>query len=241
VQGRSSQKRREDIFFLVMVLLIMAVNAIGFGRTYFLAGIFRAPLPSALVHVHAALFTSWLLLLLTQTSLVLAGQIQWHRRLGILGGVVAGLMLVVGPLVLLAALRRHAFSFNDASLTLAADLGGLALFALFVILGLRFRNNSVVHKRLMLFATIAILLPGLSRWSFHFMDSLFAFFGIFLAFPIAVIVFDLLSRRKVYRVTALGSLLLAAYLFSAGPISNTSAWHRVARWMEGPSSSVQQP
>jgi hypothetical protein len=236
VPTRPRQKRPEDIFFLALVFLILIVNFIGFARTYYLAGLVRAPLPSLLVHIHGALFTSWLLLLLLQTSLVVAGRIHWHRQLGVLGGVIAGLMLIVGPLVLVAALRRHAFSFNGASLVFAADVGGLALFAIFVASGLRLRNNSAVHKRLMLFATIAILPPGLSRWSFSFMESSFAFFCIYLAFPLAIIVFDLFSARKVYRVTLLCSVLLTAYVFGVGFLADTSIWHRITRSVQDTSS-----
>ena len=233
---RPPQKRREDIFFLAFVFLLLMANFIGFARTYYLAGMFRAPLPSRLVHIHGALFTSWLLLLLLQTSLIVGGRIRWHRQLGVLAGVIAALMLIVGPLVLIAALRRHAFPSNAADLIFAADLGGLALFALFVASGLRFRNNIVVHKRLMLFATIAILPPGLDRWSFSFMESSFAFFGIYLAFPFAIIVYDLFSVRKVHRVTLLCSVLITAYIFGAGRLSKTSIWHRVTESVQETSS-----
>ena len=81
----------------------------------------------------------------------------------------------------------------------------------------------------MLFATIAILPPGLDRWSFSFMESSFAFCAIYLAFPFAIIVYDLFSARKIYRVTLLCSVLLTAYIFGAGVLSNTSIWHRIAR------------
>jgi len=236
VPTRPLQKRREDIFFLVFVLLILTANFIGFARTYYLAGIFRAPLPSLLVHIHGALFTSWLLLLLLQTSLVLTGRIRWHRQLGVLGAVIAGLMLIVGPLVLVAALRRPAYSFTRASLIFAADIGGLTLFALFVASGLRLRINSSVHKRLMLFATIAILPPGLSRWSFPFMESSFAFFGIYLAFPLAIIIYDLFSARKIYRVTLLCSVLLTVYIFGVGYLADTSLWHHLTQSIQNNSS-----
>jgi hypothetical protein len=39
-----------------MALLILATVFVGFARTYFLAGVFRAPLPSLLVHIHGAVF-----------------------------------------------------------------------------------------------------------------------------------------------------------------------------------------
>jgi len=224
---RPPHKRREDIFFLTLVLLILAVNLIGFAHTYFLAGLLRAPLPSPLVHIHGALFTLWLLLLLTQTILVTLNRIRWHRQLGILGGIIAAVMLIFGPLVLIGALRRHAFSPQASSVIFAADLGGLILFAAFVFYGLRLRNNLIAHKRLMLFATIAILQPGLSRWPFRFMDSDLAFYGILLAFPLAIVLFDLFAYKKIHRVTWLCSALLTIYVFSSGPLARTTAWHRI--------------
>jgi hypothetical protein len=226
---RPTHKRREDIFFLAIVLLLLAANVIGFAHTYFLAGLIRAPLPSPLVHIHGALFTLWLLLLLTQTILVSLGRIRWHRQLGILGGIIAALMLIFGPLVLFASLRRHAFSLNESSFIFAADLCSLILFALFVFYGLRLRNNTISHKRLMLFATIAILPPGLSRWPFHFMESDIAFFGIFLAFPLAIVLFDLFAYRTVHRVTWLCSALIAILAFGSAPLARTPVFHRLTQ------------
>ena len=224
-----------------MVLLILAVNFIGFAHTYYLAGLLHAPLPSAIVHVHGALFTCWLLLLLTQTVLVSMGRVRWHRRLGVLGGVIAALMLIAGPLVLVGALRRHAFSQNEGYVIFAADLCSLTLFAFFVASGLLRRNDSAVHKRLMLFASIAILAPGLSRWSFAFMVSPYAFYGIYLAFPIAILLFDLVTLRKVLRVTLLGSVLVTIYIFGVGPLSHTALLHRITDAIQQQPSSSRKP
>jgi hypothetical protein len=231
---RPPHKRREDRFFLALVLLILAVNFIGFARTYYLAGILRAPLPSPLVHIHGALFSCWLLLLLLQTVLVSLGRIRWHRQLGILGGILAALMLIFGPLVLFGALHRHAFSLDGANLIFAADMGGLILFALFVFLGLRLRNHPIAHKRLMLFSTIAILPPSLSRWTFHFMDPLWVFLVIYLAFPLSIVLFDLFSSRKVHRVTWTCALLITVYVLGATPLSHTAAWHHLTAKIQGP-------
>src|SRR6202158_6202267 len=85
-------RRIENIFFSGMALLILATVFIGFARTYFLAGVFRASLPNILIHVHGALFSSWILLLVTQISLVSAGRVDIHRRLGLAGFRLACLM-----------------------------------------------------------------------------------------------------------------------------------------------------
>ena len=227
---RPQPKRREDVFFLCMVGAILAVNFVGFARTYYLAGLFRAPLPSPLVHIHGALFTSWLLLLAAQTALIGANKIRLHRNLGVLGGVIALGMLVLGTMVTVFALRRHAFpTEGGAAFIFVADAGALLLFAFFVLMGFLKRNDSVRHKRLMLLATIAILGPALSRWSFPFMRWAPAIFILWLIFPIALLVFDIISRKKPSAVTVVGFTLLLVYLFSSGPISGSHAVRNVVR------------
>src|SRR5437879_12776943 len=50
--------------------LTLATVFVGFARTYFLAGVFRATLPSLIIHIHGAAFSSWIFLLIAQISLV---------------------------------------------------------------------------------------------------------------------------------------------------------------------------
>src|SRR5438876_11241063 len=73
-------RRYDHLFFSAMALLILATVFVGFARTYYLAGVFHAPLPSLIIHLHGAAFSCWVLLLVTQTSLVSAGRVDIHRR-----------------------------------------------------------------------------------------------------------------------------------------------------------------
>src|SRR5260370_9542318 len=68
----------------------------GFARSYFLAGVFKAPLPNWLIHLHGAAFTSWILLLIAQTTLVSAHRVDVHRKLGLAGFGLACLVVVLG-------------------------------------------------------------------------------------------------------------------------------------------------
>src|ERR1700737_2907465 len=96
-ESRALPGRRYDhLFFSGMALLMLATVFVGFARTYYLAGVFHAPLPSLTIHLHGAAFTSWILLLVTQTSLVSAGRVDIHRKLGIAGFMLASLMVVLG-------------------------------------------------------------------------------------------------------------------------------------------------
>jgi hypothetical protein len=69
---RPGDHRADDLFFAGMEVLILASVFLGFARSYFLAGVFRAPLPNALIHANGAVFSSWIILLIVQTS--------WYRR-----------------------------------------------------------------------------------------------------------------------------------------------------------------
>ena len=101
-------RRHHHIFFSGMALLMLVTVFVGFGPTYYLAGVFRAPLPSLIIHLHGAAFSCWVLLLITQTSLVLAGRVDIHRRLGMAAFGLACLMVVLGILAATDSLVREA-------------------------------------------------------------------------------------------------------------------------------------
>src|SRR5437588_5707877 len=98
----------DNYFFSAMALLILATVFVGFARTYFLAGMFRAPLPSLIIHIHGAAFTTWVVLLVVQTSLVAARRTDVHRRLGVAGFLLGCLMVVLGVLAATDSLVRAA-------------------------------------------------------------------------------------------------------------------------------------
>src|SRR5262249_4605316 len=60
-------RRYDRFFFSGMALLSLITVFVGFSRTYYLAGLFRAPLPSPIIHVHGAAFSCWIVLLVVQT------------------------------------------------------------------------------------------------------------------------------------------------------------------------------
>src|SRR3954466_8267732 len=96
VVEKISARTGEHFFFGGMSVLIALIVFIGFARTYYLAGIFEAKRSFApLVHVHGAVFTCWIALLVVQTFLVGTGHTRAHRRLGLLGLGLAPLVVVL--------------------------------------------------------------------------------------------------------------------------------------------------
>ncbi len=151
-------QRYERYFFWGMTILILATVLLGFGKSYFLAGMFRAPLPSWIIHVHGAVFTSWIVLLIVQTSLITAGRVDIHRRLGMIGFGLACAMVVLGCMAATDLLRRSESAMSvDAKTFYAGTLGDMVIFAVLVFFAFRTRRNPAIHKRLILIATITLM------------------------------------------------------------------------------------
>ncbi len=160
----------ERRFFTAMALTMMAVTLVGFGPTYYFANLNHAPRPilTPALHVHGALATAWLLLLIVQTRLIAARRRDVHRRLGIAGALLALAVLVSGILLAIGSERRQHTEVNAGTLVdpyvfLIFPVAAVGLFALFVALGVINRNRPGTHKRLMLLGTISLIGPALAR------------------------------------------------------------------------------
>jgi hypothetical protein len=101
-------------FYTGMAIAMLFTALIGFSRTYFV-GLFSGHattvtgrVPNVTVHVHALLFTSWLVLFIVQTSLVATHRVKVHRKLGYFGVALGTAMIVVGGRAAVEAARLGA-------------------------------------------------------------------------------------------------------------------------------------
>src|SRR2546429_8432972 len=92
--------RRERRFFSGMAIALTLTVFIGFARSYYLNGAFASPFAlTPLLRWHGIAFTGWMVLLVTQTSLVAAHRTDLHRRLGVVGAGLAVVLMLLGPVV----------------------------------------------------------------------------------------------------------------------------------------------
>jgi len=156
---------RAHLFYVGAALAIAAAVAIGFAPTYYLRGYFHPQRLPLLLKLHGFVFTSWIALLVLQTSLVAATRTRLHRRLGVIGGIVAALVVVLATIAALVSVRRDAASGStDALGFLAIPFGDMLVFGVLVAAAFYYRRRSDVHKRLMLLATTALLGAAFARW-----------------------------------------------------------------------------
>jgi hypothetical protein len=227
--------RSNRYFFPAMASLILGGVVLGFAETYYLAGVFLAPLPNLLIHVHAAVFTAWILLLIVQSSLVLAKRVDLHRRLGIFGFGLAITMVVLGISAATDLLRRNQSAMGmDAKAFYAGALGDIVIFAILVFFAYRFRFNPPVHKRLILIATIALLGAPINRWPLEIIDRSPNIIFVFqYAFLLPIVVYDLWSVRRIERATIWGALCLIIIQQLALPFGRSAVWQSFATWALG--------
>src|SRR5215468_7981998 len=85
----------DRLFYSGMAVAMALAVFIGFARTYYLSAYFGTTTTttggpfSTIVRLHAALFTTWVLLFVVQTSLVATRRVAVHRRLGLAVAVLA--------------------------------------------------------------------------------------------------------------------------------------------------------
>jgi hypothetical protein len=217
----------DRVFFVSVAALALTLVIVGFAPTFFLKEAFDTPDLTPLVHVHGALFTAWLVLLLTQALLIRNGKYSLHRTLGVFGVALMVAMVITGFMVVLGKPRPTLFS----RAFIFTPLLGLILFPLFVGAAIRFRRNPAAHKRLMLLATILLMTAG-TRRVLHLLGveagpyvADFATYGLLLL-PLAV--YDLTRFHRLHAVTAWGGAILLLRHALHAAVAYTDGWQQFA-------------
>ena len=201
---------------LVLLLIIWVGILMGFGgdiaHHYVQSGL-NYPL---IVHIHAAAFVGWMVLLTTQILLVRAGNYGLHKKLGVAAIALAAAMVVLGPMAEIIVDRMNAGAPDSDPAFMSIAFAGIFLFAVLVTAALILRTHGPSHKRLMMLAIIAICNAGFTRW----LGSLFAgwfghspagFWGVVYLVPTTLVasigIYDLITRRRLLPAYVAGALL----------------------------------
>jgi hypothetical protein len=231
------------LFYVWMAAACAVVAFRGFAPTYWLqlsAGTFVG---SPLVHIHGALFSSWTLLLLSQTLLVANGRLRNHRAWGLAGISLATAMVFMGLAAaiqtLTAGLRAGYGDHSRAFLIL--PVSGMVLFAGFFIAAIANIQRPEVHKRLMLLATITLLQAAMARIFFVLITGGGPGLRPGLGPPpplviglvpslitelliVAGLIYDWRTRGRPHPVWIIGAAVTTAVILLRGPLGSTHGW-----------------
>jgi len=215
-------------FALGLLLLMVSIIAYKHGFSFFVPWYFHPPdFSSAVIHIHVAIVTSWILLLALQIVLVRAGQVALHKRIGTVGMGLAALMFIFGILATADELRREPGALNFSIVPFLQ----ITMFTLFVTAAYVCRRDREAHRRLMLLAMVDPLFGVLAPYSHQLFGSADRWVNLSWGFLLLIVVYDLATHRRVLRVTFWGSLLLMFVQDVRLSIGQTQAWVSVASWM----------
>lgn len=216
--------RHERLFFLGMAILLALTVVVGFGlnaaRYQFDVSIFPPH-----VHVHAAIFVSWICLYVIQNGLVVAQTLSLHRALGLFGAALAVLMTGYGLFTTIACLQRGAVPpFFPPSVFLLIDGLGVMVFFGLVCAALIMRHSPAWHKRLMLGATILVISPAFGRALPMPMLGALAPWAVFICMIIYVVIgmaYDLIKDRRIHPAYLVVAFVLTVLQLAIGALAFT--------------------
>jgi hypothetical protein len=236
---RAPARARHDSAFFGGMAVLLAITAIAGFAPPLLPGSQLTELPplTPFLAVHAALFFAWTLFYPSQVLLIAKGAVRWHRKLGVAGAVLAASMAITATVVQVERTHRVVTDGSYAKNSLVEGLGlGLGLldvvvFVAFVSAAIWLRQRPDQHKRLMLFATIAVIGPAMVR--FPAITSLPPIAVVMspLIFVVPLIAYDVLTRGRLNRATVWGSVISVAYHVLAMVLAGSGVTGDVARWI----------
>lgn len=208
------------LFWVGMAIFMIVVVLVGFWPSYF-TSLFLGQEPvkfgtmeiSPAIHLHAAVFVGWIVLILTQTILAARGRIHAHMAVGRWGFLLGVGVLAVGGFLMFLKLRLLVAEENltwaqvPAFVWTMPGLINLLQFATLLTVGFVYRTSPQVHKRFMIFTGLAIISSATDRMTFFGEWRL-------LIMPAVVVspvwAYDLYSETRIRPATLIGSLVLVS-------------------------------
>jgi hypothetical protein len=238
---------RRPHFFFGFAIACALVAFLGFAPTYWLPLLNGSLQVAPLVHLHAALQFGWVLLFIVQAGLAGSGRLALHRVLGPCGVMLAAALLVFGVIAAIHSyhLQAAAGHADQARAFMIAPISNILFFAVCVgIAASQFRRPEI-HKRLMVLATVSVLVPAVAR---VFLIAITGGTTAVAPPPIEVtlvpsmvtnlllvvaMVHDRKAHGRVHRVYWIGGGLLLATQLLRIPLAHTPLWQSIADGLAG--------
>ena len=224
-------------FHAVAVAALAAAVFAGFAKTFYFRIFLDSPPLARAAQLHGIIATVWIALHYTQARLVAAHRVDLHRRLGIFGAFVAALLAVQAISMAIGnAAAGHGPAGRDPLQFLSVPIGTTTMFTLFVGSALVLRRKREWHKRLMLLATMTLLVPAMGRLDAQIMQPLglprlLLAPGITFAFIAWAWVNDWRRLGRVHPAHIVGGIALLVSIPLRRALGFTDAWLSIAHWL----------
>ena len=233
--GSVRRRFRKSPFFTILGMIMLTLAIGGFWPQYFSAMTGRATAPTTqfwLIHLHAGLFTVWLLLYISQAALIMSGRALIHLKMGPWLAAYGFAIAAVG--IYAAALLADRLGVRENDFEASASfvffpLIDMVYFAGFLAAAVAYRKVPHLHKRAMFLATFSIAVVGVGRLVGRAgFESALIWQPLNLAPVLIAIAYDIFVCRKIYGIMAVGLIVHVARL-NAEPFASSEAWLPIGR------------
>ena len=234
------RRLRKSPFFTILGLVMLVLAIGGFWPQYFAAVTGRASALATqywLIHVHAALFTVWLLLYISQAALIMGGRASVHFRIGPWLAAYGFAIAAVGLYAAILLARRLGVRENDfdaGASFVFYPLIDMLYFAGFLAAAVAYRKVPHLHKRAMFLATFSIAVVGVGRFVARTgVESALIWQPLILAPVLIAVFYDIFVCRKIYGIMVVGLIVHIGRL-NAEPFANSETWLPIGRTLIAP-------
>jgi hypothetical protein len=227
----------ERLFYVIAGSLMLVATAVGFspflihGKGFGGGEITRQIVP--LVVVHGLAMFSWIVLFLVQSIFILNGNRRLHMRIGVVGALLAGVVVILGSATATLSIRYNpeAQLFGGPRFFLAIMLGEMLSFGVLVGVAIIYRRRPEIHRPMMLLASLMIISGSLGRFpyigQFAIMPPLYVL-GPALALGALFLILQWGMTRGFNRWYTVGyfAMLIASCIFIV--IGHSAMWNQIA-------------
>lgn len=237
-------KTTSRFIYVFMSILFVVTTIVGFAPTSLeliskvTSG--QQSFPPFILHLHAVSMSLWLILLLTQSILMYKARPDIHKKLGLVSFVLAPCILVsmygvemlnVGRTVVSSPdqINQNMQKISSLLLIHGASYLFFPVFYLWAILVRR--KDSETHKRMMILATLVLMIPGIGRLLSvsHLLPDLGLnridarhFYLVLLIVP--ALVYDMVKQRIPHYSYMIGLALIGLWIITAHFLWNSPWW-----------------
>lgn len=242
--------------YVIMAAYLILIVLVGFipDSLQKIAAVHAGQRPSfpLAMHVHAVLMGSWMLLLLTQTTLMATKRRNFHMQLGVLGMILAPALVVTGVILVPTNIRsftefaaagppevQEQVSFFTHFMTNIALIQFRAGFCFLLLVALALANrkrDAGLHKRLIILATIVPLPAAFDRMTFlpHTLPDSPLTVDLWPLFTVApMFLWDLYRQKTIHRAYWIYAVVMIPTGIAINLLWNSDWWMRTGGGLIG--------
>jgi hypothetical protein len=226
--------------YIPLILLMVVFAIVGFWDDYFRDLVFGELHRRWLLHVHVVVTLGWFGLVAMQAYFAMTRRVALHVTVGRWGMWYGVAVAVIGLGFALSLVAERVAAQGPASVErmFTAPLVDMGIFCVFLAGASLTRRRPEFHKRFILLATIALVMPGVGRMPmFNGTRSIAAvdvipYLLVWLSPVLIATSLDWIRSRRVHAVYIFGIGLLVLQRYRE-VLRQTDAWRDFMHWLAG--------